>query len=55
MKNISDKSYGEKNKYFIFSNFFSRKSCRLGDNVEKYGRATQATDDNAGHHTVRAG
>jgi len=26
--------------------FFSRKSCRLWDNVEKYYRAGQATDDN---------
>jgi hypothetical protein len=26
--------------------FFLRKSCRLKDNVEKYGRAGQATDDN---------
>ena len=25
---------------------FPRKSCRLGDNVEKYGTAGQATDDN---------
>jgi len=25
---------------------FLRKSCRLWDNVEKYGRAGQATDDN---------
>jgi hypothetical protein len=25
---------------------FFRKSCRLWDNVEKYGRARQATDDN---------
>jgi hypothetical protein len=31
---------------FMFSNFFSRKSCRLWDNVEKYGTARQATDDN---------
>jgi hypothetical protein len=27
-------------------NFFFQKSCRLLDNVEKYGRAGQATDDN---------
>jgi hypothetical protein len=26
--------------------FFSRKSCRLWDNVEKYGRGRQATDGN---------
>ena len=32
--------------HFIWNNFFSRKSCRLWDNVEKYGNAGQATDDN---------
>jgi len=30
----------------MFCNFFSRKSCRLSGNVEKYGRARQAKDDN---------
>jgi len=30
--------------YFLF-----RKSCCLGDNVEKYCRAGQATDDNMAH------
>jgi len=29
--------------------FFSRKSCRLWDNVEKYGGAGQPTDDNMAH------
>jgi hypothetical protein len=28
-------------------NKFFRKSCRLQDNVEKYGIVGQATDDNA--------
>jgi hypothetical protein len=32
--------------YTLCSKFFSRKSCRLRDNVEKYGTARQATDDN---------
>jgi len=33
---------------------FSRKSCRLGDNVEKCGGAGQATDDNMAHaHCMR--
>jgi hypothetical protein len=32
--------------YILCSITFSRKSCRLWDNVEKYGRARQATDDN---------
>jgi len=31
--------------HFIFNNFFW-KSCRFWDNVEKYYRAGQATDDN---------
>jgi hypothetical protein len=30
----------------LWSIFFSRKSCRLWDNVEKYGTARQTTDDN---------
>jgi len=34
----------------VFSNFFfSRKSCRLWDNVKKYCRAGQAIDDNMAH------
>jgi len=28
---------------------FFRKSCRLWDNVEKFRRAAQATDDNMAH------
>jgi hypothetical protein len=37
----------EKTKtHFIFNNYFFRKSSLLLDNVEKYGRARQATDDN---------
>jgi hypothetical protein len=48
MKNVSDKSCTEyQNTHFVFRNFFPpRKSCRLWDNVEKYCRAWQATDDN---------
>jgi hypothetical protein len=46
MRNVSDKSCREtQNTHFTFSNFF-RKSCRLLDNVEKYGTARQATDGN---------
>jgi hypothetical protein len=46
MRNVSDKSYREnQNTHFMFVNFFP-KSCRLWDNVEKYGTARQATDDN---------
>jgi len=29
--------------------FFFRKSCRLWDNMEKYGRAGQVIDDNMEH------
>jgi hypothetical protein len=32
--------------HILCSVTFSRKFCRLWDNVEKYGRAGQATDDN---------
>ena len=35
--------------HFVFNNFFFRKSCRLWDNVEKYCRAGQATDDSMQH------
>jgi hypothetical protein len=35
------------NTHFMFNNFFFfRKSCRLWDNVEKYGTARQYTDGN---------
>jgi len=34
---------------FYMQQRFSRTSCRLGDNVEKYGTAVQATDDNTEH------
>jgi hypothetical protein len=30
--------------------FFPLKSCLLGENVESYGRARQATDDNITRH-----
>jgi len=45
-RNLSDKSCREnQNTRFMFNNVY-RKSCRLWDNVEEYGRAGQATDDN---------
>ena len=31
----------------MFKTFFPRKSRRLSDNVEKYGKAGQAADENA--------
>ena len=47
MRNVSDKSCREnQNKYLMFNILFPRKSCRLWDNVEKYGTAGQAADDN---------
>jgi hypothetical protein len=47
MRNVSDRSCREnQNTHIVFSNFFSRKSCRLLDNGEKCGTARQATDDN---------
>ena len=47
MRNVSDKRCTEnQNTHFRFRNAFSRKRCRLWDNVEKYCRAEQATDDN---------
>jgi hypothetical protein len=53
IRNGSDKICREnqkKNTHFTFSNvFFSRKSCLLRDNVEKYCRALQATDDSMEH------
>jgi hypothetical protein len=36
---------GEIKTHVLCSITLSRKSCRLWDNVEKYGRARQATDD----------
>jgi hypothetical protein len=32
--------------HFVWNNFFFRTFCRLRDNVEKYCREGQATDDN---------
>jgi hypothetical protein len=37
---------GHQNTPFIFNKFFSRKSCRLWDKVEKYGTARQTADNN---------
>jgi hypothetical protein len=54
MKSVSDKSCTEnQNAHFILNNIFLRKSCRLRDNVLKYCRAKQFTDDNMMHaHSV---
>jgi hypothetical protein len=38
MRDVSNKSCREnQNTHFMLNNFFFRKSCRLWDNVEKYG------------------
>ena len=38
------------NTHFVYSNiFFIRKSCPFRDNVKKYCRPEQATDDNTAH------
>ena len=49
MRNVSDKIVEKIKTHILYSNFFFRKSCRLGDNVEKYCRAGQATDYNMAH------
>jgi hypothetical protein len=47
MRNVSDKSYREnKNTHFTFNNFFPKIVPFIRDNVEKYGTARHATDDN---------
>ena len=50
MRNILDKCCRQnQNKRCMFSNFF-KKSCCLWDDVENYGRARQATDNNIMWH-----
>jgi len=39
----------ENQTHILFSVTLSRKSCLLWDNVEKYCRAGQATDDSMAH------
>jgi len=48
MRNVSDKSFREnRNTLFMFCNFFfPSKIVPFLDNVEKYGKAGQATGDN---------
>jgi hypothetical protein len=46
MRNISNKVVEKIKAHILFSVTFFRKSCRLWDNVKKYGTARQATDDN---------
>jgi len=51
MRNVADKRRrAYQNTHFVFKNyFFFRNSCRLRDNVEKYYKAVQATDENTAH------
>jgi hypothetical protein len=35
--------------HFVVKKILARKSCRFGDNVEKYCRAEQPTEDNIAH------
>jgi hypothetical protein len=43
---FQSKVVGQMKTQILCSITFFRKSCRLWDNVEKYGTARQATDDN---------
>jgi len=47
MRNVSENV--EENIPWYVQYFFLQKSCRLCDNVGKYSRAGQATDDNMAH------
>jgi hypothetical protein len=50
MRIVSDTVCKEyQNIHFVFNNFFSRNSCRLWDNVERYGNIIQVTYDNTAH------
>jgi hypothetical protein len=46
MRNVPDKIVEKIKTHILCSKTFSRKSFHLWDNVEKYGRARQFTDDN---------
>jgi hypothetical protein len=48
--NISDKSCRLNQNAFYIQYSFSEKLCRLWDNVDKYGRARQATNDSITWH-----
>jgi len=50
MRNISDRNVEKiKTRILCCMTFFFRKSFRLWDKVEEYGRAGQATDDKMSH------
>jgi hypothetical protein len=55
MRNVSGKSCKENpNTHFMFNKFFFEKSYCLWDNVERYGRTRQVTDDNIIWHMYSA-
>jgi len=45
-RNVSDKSNENKNTHFTLSTFFFPKIVPLWDNVEKYDKAGESTDNN---------
>jgi hypothetical protein len=45
-RNVSNKICTEPKTKFVFGNFFFRKSCRLWNNVEEYGRVRHAAYEN---------
>ena len=49
MKTVLDKKNCRENQnpHFMLSNLFFRKTYRLRDNAEKYGRAREAADNMA--------
>jgi len=50
MITVPDKSFRETQTYLMSNSlFFFRRPCRLWDNVEKFGIAGQAIDDNMAH------
>jgi len=51
MRNVSDQNCtGNKKKHFVITNcFFSENRGFFCDNLEKYLRTGQATDDNMAH------
>jgi hypothetical protein len=49
MRNVSDTFVEKIKTHILCSVTFFRHSCRLGDNVEKYCIAVQATGDNMAH------
>jgi hypothetical protein len=46
MRNVSYKIAKKIKTYISFSIFFFRKSCRLRNNLDNYGRERRVADDN---------